>query len=245
METFQAAAQTGFEAEALEHIRQAYPLALKGADEPGLRQMISRGVKRARQNGFKARGPVQMFLDFLVLLGHQFDQDPVLFWAADILQDRDDLDEMTQAARLHLHVSNYIQLVYGRNGEHIAKGLERLAKGPAEELTQVGRAFETSAIPWLQCLHPRKCAYSGTNAIGNLMRMARDASERSGLPPVEGPPLLLVLMFGFGSGVLTDPLFPWVAGGLQNGGDATARLERLTARTVAYMRQALENRTKG
>lgn len=245
MEAFRASAHVSFEAEALEHIRQAYPAAVKGVEEVRLKQLISEGAERAGNHGFKARGPVRMFLDFLVILGHEFDHDPVLFWVSDILKDREGLDEMAQAARLHLHVTTYLDLVYGPKGEHVAQGLEHIAKAPTEELTAVGRSFETSAIPWLQTLHPRKCAYAGAAALTNLMQTAQQASARCGLPTPEGPPLLLGLMFAFGAGVLTDPLFPWVAGSLEAGGDAKMRLERLTVRAQAYMRQALENRSKG
>lgn len=245
MGAFRAAAEVSFEAEALEHIRQAYPAAVQGVEEARLKQLISNGAERAEKHGFKARGPVRMFLDFLVILGHEFDQDPVLFWVSDILNDREGLDEMTQAARLHLHVTTYLDLVYGPKGEHVAKGLEHIARAPTEELTAVGRSYESSAIPWLQALHPRKCAFAGAAALTQLMQTAQQASTRCGLPAPEGPPLLLGLMFAFGAGVLTDPLFPWVASSLEPGGDAKMRLERLTVRTQTYMRQALENRSKG
>ncbi len=245
MKALQAAAQVSFEAEALEHLRQAYPVAVKGVEEARLKQMISKGAERAGKHGFKARGPVRMFLDFLVILGHEFDQDPMFFWVSDILRDREGLDEMTQAARLHLHVTTYLDLVYGPKGEHVAKGLEHMAKAPVQELTAVGRSFEASAIPWLQGLHPRKCAYAGAAALTNLSQIAQQASARCGLPAPEGPPLLLGLMFAFGAGVLTDPLFPWVAASLEGGGAPPARLERLTVRAQAYLRQALENRSKG
>ncbi len=244
MKAFQAVAQVSFEAQALEHIRQAYPAAIKGVEEARLKQLISKGAERAGKHGFKARGPVRMFLDFLVILGHEFDQDPLFFWVSDILKDREGLDEMTQAARLRLHVATYRELVYGSKGEHVAKGLDHMAKAPVQELTAVGRSFESSAIPWLQNLHPRKCAWAGTAALTNLVQMAQQASAQCGLPAPEGPPLLLGLMFAFGAGVLTDPLFPWVAASLE-GGEPKARLERLTARAQTYLRQALENRSKG
>ncbi|MGA2328140.1 MAG: hypothetical protein ABSH05_17820 [Bryobacteraceae bacterium] len=245
MEAFQGAAQASFEAEALEHIRKDYPQAVKGVEETRLKQLISKGAERARGHGFKARGPVRMFLDFLVILGHEFDRDPMLFWVGDILKDREGLDEMVQAARLHLHVTTYLDLVYGRGGEHVGKGLEHIVKALPQELTAVGRSLESSAIPWLQKLHPRKCAYAGATALTNLVQQAQQASARCSLPTPEGPPLLLGLMFAFGSGVLTDPLFPWVAASLEGGGEPKARLERLTARTQTYLRQALENRSKG
>jgi hypothetical protein len=245
IETFEAAAQVSFEAEALEHIRKEYPAAVQGIEEAALKQLISQGAQRAGKHGFKARGPVRMFLEFLVLLGHEFDQDPMLFWVADILKDRDGLSEMEQALRLHLHVTTYLDLVYGPKGEHAAKGLAQIVKSLPQELTAVGRSYESAAAPWLQTLHPRKCAYAGQAALLNLVQQAQQAAARCGLTAPEGPPLVLALMFVLGSGVLTDPLFPWVAASLAAGGDVKTRLERLTARTQTHMRQALEARSKG
>jgi hypothetical protein len=109
----------------------------------------------------------------------------------------------------------------------------------------VGRSFESSAVRWLETLHRRKCAYAGATALTDLVQLAQQASARCSLPAPEGPPLVLGLMFAFGSGVLTDPLFPWVAASLEGGGEAKARLERLTVRTQTYLRQALENRSRG
>ncbi len=61
--------------------------------------MRGRAVRRAERYGFKARGAAQMFVDFAVLLGHEFDRDPMLYWIRDILTHSDGLDEATQAAR--------------------------------------------------------------------------------------------------------------------------------------------------
>jgi hypothetical protein len=231
----------------LEHLKKTYPRSVAGVDDGRLKQLVSKGVERASEHGFQARGPVRMYLEFMTILGHEFDQDPLLFWIRDILRDKEGLDEMTQAQRLHLHVSTYLELVYGPAGEHVVKGLEHIAKAPPEELTAVGKAYESKAIPWLQGLHSRKCVYAGAAALTDLLQQARQASARFKLPEPEGPPLVLGLMFAFGSGVMTDPLYPWVAASVapEAGTEAKARLDRLAARTQAYMRQALENRNTG
>jgi hypothetical protein len=239
MEAFRAAARQGFEAELLGHIKQQFPRAVEGIEDARLRQAVSAGVERAGRHGFRARGPVRMFVGYQVLLGHEFDQDPALFWIGDILRDREGLDEMTQAKRVHLHVSTYLDLVYGPDGEHVSEGLEHIATAKLQELTAVGRALGSAAIPYLQALHARKCVYAGGEALCNLIGMAQQASGESGLPAIEGPPMVLVLFLMLGAGVLTDPLFPWVAESLK-GGTSQERLERLFGRTQAHVRQALE-----
>lgn len=246
MQALEAAGEARFETEMLEHLKAAYPRAVAGIDEGQIRKLISQGAERARGYGFQARGPVRMYVEFQVVLGHEFDEDPLLYWIRDILGDNEGLDEMTQAGRLHQHVSTYLELVYGPNGEHVAKGLEHIAQASPQELVTVGRAFESSAIPWLQALHPRKCAYAGPAALANLMGEARQGAAKSALPEPEGPPLALGLMFAFGSGVMTDPLFPWIAASLGEGApaDPRARMERLIGRAQAFLRQAVENRKK-
>lgn len=247
IETFQAVARAGFETQMLEHLKAAYPRAVAGVQDLQIRKLISQGVECARGYGFQARGPVTMYLEFQVILGHEFDRDPLLYWIRDILHDNQGLDEMTQAGRLHQHVSTYLELVYGKDGEHVARGLQRIANAAPEELTVVGKAYESKAIPWLQGLHPRKCLYAGASALTDLVQEARQAALRHGLPEPEGPPLMLGLMFALGSGVMTDPLHPWAAASLaaESGAEARGRMERLMARTQAYMRQALENISKG
>lgn len=247
IEAFDAAGKARFETELLPHLKKRYPRPLAGVDDAHINKLISEGARRAGQYGFQARGPVRMFTEFMVVLGHEFDQDPLLYWIQDILRDKEGLDEFEQARRLHLHVSTYLALVYGPKGEHVTKGLEHIAKAPLEELAAVGKAYDSKAIPWLQVLHSRKCVYAGGSALQNLVQAAHLSAGKMGLPEPEGPPLALGLMFAFGSGVLTDPLFPWVAASVapEAAAQPRARLERLAARSQAYLRQALESGSKG
>jgi hypothetical protein len=248
IEAFETAGKARFETELLPHLKKSYPRSVAGADDAHINRLISEGGRRAGQYGFQARGPVRMFTEFMVILGHEFDQDPLLYWVQDILRDREGLDEMEQARRLHLHVSTYLGLVYGPAGEHVAKGLEHIAKSPLmEELAAVGKAYDSKAIPWLQALHSRKCVYAGSSALQNLVQAAHLSAGKMGLPEPEGPPLMLGLMFAFGSGVMTDPLFPWVAASVapEAAAQPRARLERLAARAQTYVRQAHESRSKG
>jgi hypothetical protein len=248
IEAFEAAGKARFETELLPHLKKRYPRQLAGVDDAHIDKLISEGGRRAGQHGFQARGPVRMFTEFMVALGHEFDQDPLLYWIQDILRDKEGLDEMQQARRLHLHVSTYLDLVYGPKGEHVAKGLEHLAKSPLmEELAAVGKAYEAKATTWLQALHSRKCVYAGSAALQNLLQAAHLNAGKMGLPEPEGPPLALLLMFTFGSGAMTDPLFPWVAASAapEAAAQPRARLERLAARAQTYVRQAHESGSKG
>jgi len=114
IEALEAAGKARFETELLPHLkkelsalggrrrrRPPQPPHLRG--RPARRQVRLPGP-RPGPHVHRVHGPA----------GHEFDQDPLLYWVQDILRDKEGLDEMEQARRLHLHVSTYLGLVYGQ-----------------------------------------------------------------------------------------------------------------------------------
>jgi hypothetical protein len=232
LEAFDAEAQARFETEVLEHLRKVMPREAAALEPAVLRKFVATGAKWAEVYGFKARGPVRTYVLLMALLGHRFDADPLYFWIGDILRDNANLDEMTQAVRLHMHVSGYRELVDGETRENSAEAQARLSQVTTQQLATVGQNLDSSGIPWLQTLHLRRCAFAGEPALRNLIQAAREAAAHFQLPPPEGPALILGLMFVFGAGVLTDPLRGWLASAVkaEAEGDAATRVDRILSR---------------
>lgn len=57
------------------------------ADEIALRELIRRGIARARQYSITAERDVCLFIDLMLAFGASFDTDPQFPWAAAILND--------------------------------------------------------------------------------------------------------------------------------------------------------------
>lgn len=59
------------------------------------------GITQARNHGFTFRGPVQLYLELMLLFGSYFDTDPQYPWAAAILARQDSGSQMQRAEQLY------------------------------------------------------------------------------------------------------------------------------------------------
>ena len=90
-------AQEAFEREALEdferrmvtHLRKFFPEVCTTLGEETLRRVIQYGVERARSRGFSTERAACIYLDVMFAFGCDFDRDPALPWAGEVLGRRD------------------------------------------------------------------------------------------------------------------------------------------------------------
>lgn len=79
-------ARTGtFESDMLSHLQRCFPAECAALGEAGVRDTIRYGLERSRAYGLTAAREVCTYVDLMMALGRDFDQDPKLPWAADIL----------------------------------------------------------------------------------------------------------------------------------------------------------------
>jgi hypothetical protein len=81
------------------HLRTNFPNQVKPMNETDLRKMIEDGIDRAEQYDVINVGDVERFLECMVILGQNFDNDIQNTWAGDILRDKntngtDKMDEI-------------------------------------------------------------------------------------------------------------------------------------------------------
>jgi hypothetical protein len=110
-------------------------------------------------------------------------------------------------------------------------------------MVEPGAPFEEHALAALQRIWPEKVAAVGGAALCRVVAAAEAAAAARGVDDPAGRALLAGLMFGFGHGVLDDPLYPWVDDTLHNGrhADANQRAERLSAKTRIYVHAIAEH----
>jgi len=85
MKKFSEAAIRRFEDMMVVHLSRYFPNRCKAAGEPELRRAIRYGVKRAASYKIKAQPDVCRYIDLMMALGGDFDTDPKLPWASEIL----------------------------------------------------------------------------------------------------------------------------------------------------------------
>src|SRR6266540_2596886 len=101
LNSFEEAALRHFEDEMVPHLAKFAPKHCQVIGEQAVRQAIRLGIGRARKFGLTNRGPVRFYIELMFMFGCDFDNDPQLDWANEVLNDTTLLDQMAKAERLY------------------------------------------------------------------------------------------------------------------------------------------------
>jgi hypothetical protein len=112
MAVFDQAARKTFEDEMVEHLAEFVPKQCEVIGEQQVRKVIQLGVERARIYSLTNRGPVRFYIELMFVFGSDFDTDPLLSWAAEILGDVL-TNQMAKAGRLYEKTNDYLEKVSG------------------------------------------------------------------------------------------------------------------------------------
>ncbi len=78
-----------FESRAAAHLREFFPEQCSSLGQEGLWRAIAYGLQRAHEYGIRTECDVCRYLDLMFGLGPDFDRDPKLLWAQEILRRKD------------------------------------------------------------------------------------------------------------------------------------------------------------
>jgi hypothetical protein len=244
MTMFEAAARLRYEDELVAHLRTFAPRLSQLRGEACLTAIVQTGVGQASRYGFTNRGPMRFYIELMFTFGGAFDSDPQYPWIHDVLTGGDEADQMGRAALLYRRVNDYQDAVIGEDSDAAVSALRRIGGARLEDLVPDGRdVTHDGAILALRRFYPRKAKYLGGDALAALARSAFGRADAHGIATSRGRALLLGLMYGFGHGVIDDPLYPWVRGVLDQARipDPAARVRRLDARTRIYIDRVLRH----
>src|SRR5215213_1636422 len=85
--TFAAARWASFEDDLTAHLRAFFPTACASLGDAGVRAEIRYGAARAALHGVVGERDLFLYLDLMFTLGRDFDDDPDLPWARELLAD--------------------------------------------------------------------------------------------------------------------------------------------------------------
>ncbi len=106
-QAFVQASLQNFETRALAHLCEFFPEQCQSLGDAGLRRAVAYGIERARSYGISAESEVCQYLDLMFGLGPEFDCDPNLPWAAEILHRAD--EPAARVAQLYGHLSKLVK----------------------------------------------------------------------------------------------------------------------------------------
>lgn len=245
MSIFQLAAEKAFREELVLHSQAFAPELCRAAGEDNVRAAVDRGLIAARGHGFTLRGPLRFYIELMLSFGSGMDTDPQLSWLAEELSNRGG-HELTRATRLFERVTEFFDRVMGPADEYALRALHRATMAHPEEYDQYSGDCDSKIDRILTTAFPEKREYMGAAGARALVNEARSRCRRLGVQRERNQAFIAVLMFGFGHGVIDDPLYPWAGNTLRDdrAGSVEDRVEKLQGRACIYAQQAYRNLTR-
>lgn len=232
-----------FEDSMVEHIKEFFPENYDVLGEAVVRNVIEYGVDRAEAHGFETEPDVNMYIDLMLLLGSNFDTDPQLPWAAEILQEESTEEEsiaepVGRVEKLYDQAIEHLDHIEGPEDEYLANALDEVGEISFEDLPLApSDNIKNTTVSFLQRIWPEKCRALGTDALNHLIRYGTESAQRYQITGQRGMVLYTVLMFILGSGFDMDPQFPWAANVLKEEStiNEAERIDRLYEEAMAFL----------
>ena len=246
MRAFEEQAAAQYNEELAADLEQFSPRLAAVLKREGLRSLVVFGRERAAAHGFSMRGNVRCFIELMVCVGSSFDLDHQLPWAARILGDRSITCQMARAERLYDAALIYLDEVHGPDNEYSISALRRLNEVLSVGEDQLRRLSSLDPFEAVKLMYPQKAAYIGEQAASESIQLGQSLAARYSAPTAMGAALCTGLVLGFGSGVFSDPAYPWILGALTHPQLTTPdqRMERLLQRVRTYSNAMLLHLTQ-
>ena len=233
-----------FKREMVHHCYEFSPHLCKTLPKVQLRKMIDYGFSRAQRYGFSNRGPIQLYLEMMLLFGSGFDTDPQYSWAQQCLQHPEDNDQMTVALELYKRSCQYIDVVAGDEDRNTRAALEKIYQLQNSLNASNTGDFESTMLGMIQKIHPLKYTYMGKEALRQFIAsMHQKAITYFADQNKDTHALVVILGFSFGHACEYDPLYPWIGKNLVNRQyTPEKRAEKLKRQSLIWLEAVLENK---
>ena len=240
---FEQASLKKFEDEMVTHLKKFAPQHCEAIGEPPLRQAIWLGIERSAKYGFTNRGPVRFYIELMFMFGSDFDTDPQLVWAVDVLNNATLSDQMAKADRLYDKAMDCVAKIAGPNYDYAKRALQRVSVVKLEDFPPPDGRFEHEMMGHLKTIHPQKVQYLGEAKTRWLIEYGKLLPTKLSLAPDRGAALCVGAMFALGHGFGNDPLLPWIAHTITNPAitDSNVRVTRVHSKMMTYLDAVLAN----
>lgn len=233
-----------FEDQMTAHAQEFSPRLHRIIGDGQMRRAMRSGIDEAIKIGFTRRGPVQLYLDVILLFGSGVRTDPQYPWFVEILGAGNAADQISRAERLHHQVVKYLDRAQGAGNEHVYRALRRLCQMSIQDIRGYGGSVEDKVLAFLATVHPEKCSYTDRSALDLLVREAiAKTVAYTGQNDLAHVALVAALMFSFGHACDRDPFYPWIEKTLTRlpGAGIPDRMNVLERQARLWMRAVLRS----
>ncbi|RZB35488.1 MAG: hypothetical protein SRB2_03081 [Desulfobacteraceae bacterium Eth-SRB2] len=209
-EALKVAAVNNFVKSMVAHIKEFFPNHFRVFTGKGAHVVAEYAVKRARRHDFVTERNVCLYLNVMLILGSNFDDDPQLGWTTRILKDEDITDPSDRADILMDKTLEYFDVIAGVNNRQINRTFLKLDREFSKAVSAPSQGpFEADARNLLKWINPNKYEAVGDKSIRELIEIGMDSANQYEVFSESGMLLYISLMFILGSGFDRDPQAPW------------------------------------
>lgn len=201
---FDREATDDFVARSATRLSQEFPDDAEALGRDGLRTVVRAGMARAARHGVDDEHGIDIWVNLMLMLGADFDTDPQLGWASDVLV-APDIAPKQVADALDVASRAYLDTVHGPEHIHYVEAARRM-----RALTVTDLPHEPGDVRlWLAKVFPPKVAYLGAGGLSDLIERAEGhARDATGDHARVG--LCAGMMLVYGHRFDVDPALPWV-----------------------------------
>ena len=217
MRALNAYMRENFVDEMVAYLREHFPQDCDVLGQAQTRRVIDLGIDRAAEHGLEIKGDVCNFITLMFSLGSYFDEDPLLPWASEVLEGKEENSPSAMMDDLYAKATEYLNRVAGDNGQYYRTALLRARERSFESLAETNTGNLTRDIrSCLSSLYPQQYNALAKSSLKSLMELGQASAGRYGVGTHEGILLYVHLMFLIGSHFDRDPLHPWAAAVLED-----------------------------
>jgi hypothetical protein len=219
MHVFDVDSRARFEQGIVLHFLKTYPRECRqaGGPEP-VSRLVAAAVERSVAFGFTAKDQVSLFVALRFILGIDFDLDPQVPWAGQMLKSRKIRNPSLRINAIYDHMLEYLGKTAGDRCEFVVRAMIRLRDWDISTAPGLDHKWTPNMLELLHGMYPQKFDHQGAQANRYLLDdSATKCDFFYDFRSPAGRALFTILMFMLGSGFDRDHLHPWAARILSDG----------------------------
>lgn len=182
--------------EIIEHCEIMFPLLISLYVKDDFRSCIQQSIVLAKKASYTQRGPVRLYIDMMIMLGSDFEKEP-LFHSFRI-KDQKELPQIERSMNLYTLLNNYIVEVYGENGCFFKKSVEAFKGFRTKNYFVKISSGNEELHELLRGIYPQRYDFAGYDAVNNLISILDEACEKYKIKRLTHRLYLALIMFLFG-----------------------------------------------
>lgn len=209
IEVYKEIALKNFEDKMLNHIKEFFPNHFNMIPEDCIREIIQLGYEKAKGYGFTTQRNVCLYINIMLVVGSNFDVDPMYSWVSTHLVDSGDYPNV-RMNRLSDESFKMLEKYTGSNNQFLNRALLKL-NNSGEELFQKLKESDLNTFgETLKDIYPEKYDVIDYSNLLKVKRQGIIKANSHGIFSESNILVYLILMFLLGSEFDHDPQFNWV-----------------------------------